>query len=415
MILSKNNASRILRIAFLPCLLSLSVQAQKLNTIEVTRRVADYIKTNTTYKFIDIKTKKIYDDPRQAPNPNNLKTESIYNKWEYSNGVMAMGMMQLADVLGDNSYREYATNNFKFIFKNIPFFKEVYAHNPRPEFHNFFRLDRLDDCGALSAALVQNNQTSSNPAYTAYLQKAAAHILTKQTRLADGTLCRDEPRVMTIWADDLYMSVPFLARMGKITGQAKYYDDAIKQVMNFNKYLYDGKTGLYFHTWYSDVKTNGVAHWLRCNGWLAMAQAELIEHLPVNHPKRKELIALLLRQIIGYSRYQDQSGLWHQMLDKPDSYLETSGTAMFTYVVAKAVNEGWIPATYLTIAQEGWKGLTAKVTSDGQIQDVCIGTGIADNINFYYARPTKLNDFHVTGAFLMAGSEMIKAEKKPIK
>ncbi len=135
-------------------------------------------------------------------------------------------------------------------------------------------------------------------------------------------------------------------------------------------------------------------------------------NLPANHPKRQELINLLLRQIVGYSRYQDISGLWHQVLDKPDSYLESSVTAMFTYAVARAVNEGWINKTYLTIAEDGWKGLVSKITADGEIPDVCIGTNIGDNIRFYYDRPKELNDTHAIGAFLLAGSEMIRAEKK---
>jgi len=208
------------------------------------------------------------------------------------------------------------------------------------------------------------------------------------------------------------MSIPFLARMGKLTGDNKYFDDAIKQVENFNKYLYDPATGLFFHNYYSDDQTNGVGHWGRSNGWIAMAQVELLNNLPANHPKRAELIKLLLRQIVGYARYQDQTGLWHQLLDKPDSYLETSVTAMYTYAVARAVNQGWINEKYIAIAREGWKGLASKITADGQLQDVCIGTNMDTDIKFYYTRPTELNDTHGLGALLLAGTEMIKAEKK---
>ncbi|WP_159452606.1 glycoside hydrolase family 88 protein [Pedobacter nyackensis] len=107
----------------------------------------------------------------------------------------------------------------------------------------------------------------------------------------------------------------------------------------------------------------------------------------------------------------DPTGLWHQLLDKPDSYLETSVTAMYIYTVAHAVNEGWISPKYITIANEGWKGLATKITPDGQMQDVCIGTNMDEALKFYYTRPTELNDTHGLGAFLLAGTEMIKAEK----
>jgi len=89
---------------------------------------------------------------------------------------------------------------------------------------------------------------------------------------------------MTLWADDLYMSVPYLARMGKLTGDNKYFDFAIKQVEQFNKYIYDEATGLYFHTFFNDENMNGVARWGRCNGWVALAQVELLNNLPANHP-----------------------------------------------------------------------------------------------------------------------------------
>ena len=263
----------------------------------------------------------------------------------------------------------------------------------------------------MAAGLSDVNMIANKKEYRAYLDRAADYILTKQLRLGDGTLARPQPRNATLWADDLYMSVPFLARMGKLTGDKKYFDDAIKQVENFNHYLYDSSEGLFFHCWYGDVKMNGVAHWGRCDGWIAMAQTELLNNLPAGHPKKQELINLLLRQIVGFSRYQDISGLWHQVLDKPDSYLESSVTAMFTYAVAKAVNEGWINKTYLTIAEDGWKGLSTKITPAGDVQDVCIGTNIGDNIAFYYNRPKELNDTHALGAVLMAGVEMIRAKK----
>jgi rhamnogalacturonyl hydrolase YesR len=272
-------------------------------------------------------------------------------------------------------------------------------------------MSNLDACGAMAAGLADVYATDAKKDFRSYLDRAGDYILHKQKRLEDGTLARPNPHNATIWADDLYMSVPFLARMGKITGDNKYFDDAIKQVENFNKHLYDPATGLFFHCWYSDVQMNGVGHWGRSNGWLAVAQTELLNNLPANHPKRQQLINLLLRQIVGYSRYQDTTGLWHQVLDKPDSYLESSVTAMFTYAVAKAVNEGWINKSYLTIAKDGWQGLTTKITADGQIQDVCIGTNIAENIRFYYDRPKQLNDTHALGALLLAGAELIRAEK----
>ncbi len=393
--------------------ISINATAQTRTTEAVIRSVADNVLANTTFRFIDTKTKKTYLSAKEIDSITpNVMVESIYNKWQYSNGVMNIGLLQTAKTLGDKKYSDYTAKNFDFIFSNLPYFKQGFENKQKTEWANHYRMDILDDYGALSAAILDLNEIVDKSEYRSYTQKGVDYTFKHLLRLKNGTWSRNWPRNMTVWADDLYMGVPFLARMGRLTGNKKYFDDAIKQVENFNKLLYSPTTGLYFHCWYEDVEMAGVAHWLRCNGWVAMAQTELLNNLPPNHPKRKELIALLLRQIVGFSRYQDnKTGLWHQLIDKQDAYLETSGTAMFTYAIARAVNEGWINKSYLTIAENGWKGLTSKITARGEIEDVCIGTGIAENIRFYYERPTLLNDYHAIGAVLLAGTEMIRAEQ----
>ncbi len=375
---------------------------------DVIRRVANAVIDNTSYQFKNLKTGVKYPSTKGLESMPDLRAESVYNKWFYPMGVLAVSMVQLSKVTGEAKYAEYAAHNYDFVFSNSAYFEKLYKEKVRTEWTPFFAMNDLDACGALAAGLADVNITEKRADYTEYLKRVADYISNKQVRLADKTLIRPFPRKMTLWADDLYMSVPLLARMGKITGDNKYFDDAITQIDNFNKYLFDEGTGLYIHCYYTDVNKQGVARWGRCNGWLALAQAELLDKLPLDHPKRKHLIDLLLRQIVGFARYQDTSGLWNQVLDKRDSYLETSATAMFTYAVAKAVNEGWIPKSYISIAKEGWKGVASKVDGRGGILDVCIGTGISDAVNFYYQRPVPYNDEHGTGPVLMAGAEMLK-------
>lgn len=398
-----------LMLILIACLASAVIFGQ--NAEEITRRVADRIIKNTSFKFIDKQTGQTYISAKEIPDSHPVFVVSPEDEWYYMNGVMNIGMMQFAELTGDKKYSDYSLRNFEFIFSNLDYLKKRYDEKtPDSPFHQYFRLNKLDDCGAMGASLADAYKLADKKEYHDYLEKAANFIETKMTRLEDGTFVRPEPRKMTLWADDLYMSVPFLARMGKLTGESKYFDDAINQVKNFTKYLYDPGTGLFYHCWYSDVQLNGVAHWGRCNGWLMMAQTELLNNLPASHPARKELIQLLVRQIAGVSRYQDKTGLWHQLLDKQDSYMEISCSAMFVYSIARAVNEGWIDKSFLTVAENGWKGLVARIQNDGQVQDICIGTGIEDDIKFYYERPTELNDLHGLGAVLLAGIEITKAE-----
>jgi len=398
---------------FLPLLfLSTTLFAQN-NTEEIVRKVADNIIQNTSFEFINNKTGEKFTSTKGKDTSANVKAESKFNRWQYVNGVLTVGMLRLSKAVNDTKYADYSKKNFSFIFDNLDYFKRQFdAGNKRVEYRPVFRIGSLDDCGSMAAGLLDVYDLDRRKDYLDYLKRVGDYIINKQVKFADGTLARNGPRKMTLWADDLYMSVPYLARMGKLTGDKKYFDFAIKQVENFNRYIYDATTGLYFHAFYNDEDMNGVARWGRCNGWVALAQVELLDNLPANHPKRAELTKLLLRQIVGYSRYQDASGMWHQLLDRPDSYSESSVTAMFVYAVAKAVNEGWINKRFLTIAQNGWNALANKITDDGQVPDICIGTSIEEDISYYNNRPTALNDTHGLGAFLMAGAEMIKAKDK---
>jgi rhamnogalacturonyl hydrolase YesR len=389
------------------CLNNISAQ----NNGSATFKVADNIIESTSFKIINKKTKELFDNTNGLPVSAEYEMDSPYHRWEYMNGVLAIGMIRLSEVSGNEKYKLYALNNYRYIFDNLEYFKKQHENGIRnPSVFQYFEMGLLDHCGAMSAGLCDVYEFDSQKEYKEYLNRAANYISNDELRLDDRTLVRSWPREMTLWADDLYMSVPFLARMAKITGDSKYLDDAILQVENFSKYLYNKNNGLYFHCYYSDNGQNGVAHWGRCNGWVMMAQVELLSVLPEDHPKRNHLIHLLEDHIVGLSRYQDNSGMWHQLINKPDSYLESSATAMIIYGVAKAVSEGWINPSYASIATSGWKGLVKKITEKGEVEDICVGTGIQDNLRFYYDRPTKLNDNHGLGAVILAGAEIIKLD-----
>lgn len=377
----------------------------------IVRRVADNIIQTTSFKFVNNKTGEKFESTKGKDTTNDVRADSKFNRWQYVNGVLTVGMLRLSNITNDPKYADYSRKNFSFIFDNLDYFKKMFdGGRTNVEYRPVFRIGSLDDCGSMAAGLLDVYQFDKKKEYLDYLNRVGDYIINKQLKFPDGTLARQSPRNQTLWADDLYMSVPYIARMGKLTGDNKYFDFAVKQVELFNKYIYDETTGLYYHTYFNDNNTNGVARWGRCNGWVALAQVELLNNLPANHPKRAELIKLLERQIIGYSRYQDTSGMWHQLIDKPESYQESSVTAMFIYTIAKAVNEGWINKRYLTIAYKGWQALSKRITPDGQIPDICMGTSVEEDLGYYYIRPTELNDTHGLGAFLMAGAEIIKAK-----
>jgi len=142
-----------------------------------------------------------------------------------------------------------------------------------------------------------------------------------------------------------------------------------------------------------------------------VATVELLDLMPEDHPERDAVIKILKQHAQGVATVQSGAGLWHQMLDRTDSYLETSCSAMFTYSMAKAVNRGWLSAAaYGPVAQAGWNGITTKIDETGHLTGTCIGTNYADDYVYYYHRPA-IDDIHGYGPTLLAGAEMIKLVK----
>lgn len=400
--------------------------ANSINDEEVVKRVADKIISETAFELQGVYNNQTYASSKDVPDTVRVRLKTGYTSWGYTHGVLNMAMMNLSSFLDEPKYAEQTKKQVAYAFDNYKVFEQRYtklqAVTPTVDvpvqtrrtfpFSSLFVMRELDDVGAMAASLLDVYQTVKRDDYLAYLNKAANHITKMQDRFPDGTLSRKVPYPLTLWADDLYMSVPFLARMGRLTGDRKYFDDAVKQVMNFTKYLWDANQQLYYHCYFNDVKQNGVAYWGRCNGWIMVAQVHLLNLLPENHPQRKAIIANLERQIIGVAKYQAPDGLWHQLLDKTDSYLESSCTAMFTYSIARAVNQGWIDRRYASIALTGWNALkTKEITPEGYMKDVCVGTGISSDLVFYYNRPARINDTHGLGVFIDAGVEVMKYKK----
>jgi len=386
------------------------------DTEKILRTVAGAVIKDATFQFIDRQNGQRYALPAEAPSNAQLRPESRYNDWRYWNGVLNLAMIRLGDILPEPSYRDFAARNVAFGFDNYRYFEDRHTSENKWDypFGQFFIMEELDDCGAMGASVIEVSRSDPKSRYGQYLEKAAAHILHRQARLEDGTLVRSFPRKWTLWADDLYMSISFLSRMGEIEGWSlanKGIENAVCQVINFHKYLFDEKKGLMCHNWYSDSGQPGVAYWGRANGWAILAQIDLLERLPADYPRKDTLLALFRRHVEGIVRYQSESGLWHQLLDKDDSYLETSCTAMFIYAIARAVNHGYLSPDYRSVAVLGWQGILTKIRPDGQIEGVCTGTSISDDLKDYYVRPAPLNDVHGIGLVILAGAEILNLSR----
>jgi rhamnogalacturonyl hydrolase YesR len=405
------------------CLPATLFAQDKARTEAVLRKIADRIVGSTTYRFINPDTKETYTTTKKLPATTRVKVESQYNDWHYTNGVLNIAMLELARKTNEKKYESFVHQNFDFVFNqgNLDYFRKLYNQTLKEEngsykvrgvsWHMFFRGIRLDDNGPMGASLIEVYQQQPKKEYKQYIDGVAHHIMQQEPRLPDNTIARLWPHEMTIWADDLFMSVSFLARMGKLTGEQKYFDDAAQQVIQFTDYLWDDNKNIYYHCYHSDTEEHGVAYWARANGWMFMAQADLLSVLPQDHPKRNELLQIFRRQADGIARYQSESGLWHNLIDKIDSYEEVSATAMYVFGMATGVKNGWLPVDYTYVAEQGWNGIVNFIGTEGDVTGVCTGTGIMPSLTFYYKRPTDKNTPMGEGPVMRAGVAMLDLPK----
>lgn len=384
--------------------------------------IAERIISETPYTFVNTRTRQTYASLKNIPVTQDIQVASEYNEWHYTNGVLNMALLELADKTGDKKYQDYVFKNMDFVFDkdNLGFFEKQYKEAfenggwraiRNLSWHMIFRNKRLDDNGPMGASLIELVMRRPTPVFMNYVNTTAEHLLYAEPRLGDGTIARIWPHENTIWADDLFMGISFLCRMGKMTGDVRYFDDAANQVLNYHKYLWDDRREIYYHCYHTDVKEHGVAHWSRANGWMLMAQADLLTMMPENHPKREAVIENFNRQVKGVLQYQGKNGLWHQVLDKTDSYEEITGTAMFVFGIARGVREGWINKDYIYAAEQGLKGMMTKMTDRGDVTAICVGTGIMPSLTFYYNRKTQENAPMGEGPVLRALIEMSDAKK----
>ena len=373
-------------------------------------RIRDYFVRSTPYHIIDTQTGAVIADLSKPAKTAGLDLRAgQFNDWDYPMGVVLAAMLHVSDVTGDASYRAYTFKNFDFIFDHVDYFRkqsELYGAQSYG-LRRLLEFRELDDCGAIGAALIRANRQKPDARYRATIDRIANHIAHKNFRLPDGTLGRPRPQPVSLWADDLYMSVPFLAQMGAESGDRAYFDDAARQVIQMSARLQDPVTGLWDHSWFENTVPDLKFYWGRASGWSIMAAAELLSVMPEDHPERPRVLEIFRRGAQGAAATQGGMGLWHQLLDKNDSYLETSASAMFTFAIARGVNRGWLSPAYAPVAQAGWQALATRVRADGRIEGICVSTTAAYDAVYYYNRPTELGAMQGYGPVLMAGAEVI--------
>jgi rhamnogalacturonyl hydrolase YesR len=372
-------------------------------------RVFHYLDSVTPPQFINRATGAVVTNI-SAPDTNIVFKPGDYRLTSYEWGVTYSGMLQAGEATGDTKFSDYTKKRMEFLANAVPAFRSLYEKTPKNSnpLRQMINPRALDDAGAMCAAMIKllsrgGSAASLRPIIDNYIN----YVFTKEFRLSDGTLARNRPQKNTLWLDDLYMGVPAIAQMGKLSGDKKYFDDAVKQVMQFSQRMFNEELNVYMHGWVESMKVHPEFHWARANGWALMAMTELLDVLPDTHPGRNEVLVQFNKHVKGLAYFQTGKGFWHQLLDKNDSYLETSATAIYTYCIARGINKGWIDSkAYAPMCLLAWNAVATKVAANGQVEGTCVGTGMAFDPAFYYYRPVNVYAAHSYGPVLLAGAEV---------
>ena len=372
-------------------------------------KVYGYLNEVTPPKLVNRETQEEVTD-FAAIAANTIFKPGDFRLLSYEWGVTYAGMLLATQSTGDPKYAAYTQSRMKFLAEAARAFAKFEGSHPGVR-HGMYRTlypQALDDCGAICAAMIKAQRLSLEVDLKPLINLFMDYISNKEFRLADGTLARNRPQPNSLWLDDLFMSVPALAQMGKLTGEQKYFDDAVRQVLQFSERMFNNEKGLFMHGWIQGMNEHPQFHWARANGWAVMTMVELLEVLPANHEGRAKVLDQLRKHIRGLANYQSDKGFWHQLIDRPDSYLETSATAIYTYSIARAINRGYVdPKVYGPMVCLAWNAVATKVNEKGQVEGTCVGTGMGFDPAFYYYRPINVYAAHGYGPVLLAGAEMI--------
>ena len=370
----------------------------------------------------------------------------FYGQWFYALMVGFYGIRAAARFLEDGERQRLFVENMCFMAGYFDYIRYDIEKHVMPAFMpRLYEMNVLDNIGTMGMNFIDAYLDSSERALLPVIGRIRRQMEETIPRLEDGTYYRLD----TMWADDLYMSCPFLVRLGRLTGDVSWYEKAKAQIQGFRRRLYMEEEGVFSHIYFPGKGRANHVPWGRGNGWVMWTLSELLmygeeesgrnsgggeeanasfsadgkgrcglddtDEMGIQrliHGKSKmELSAekrLFQRMADSIRALQDESGLWHQVLNRKDadSYPETSCTGMFLLSFTRGVKYGWLGEDFLECMERAWRGLLAhSIDRKGNVYGVCMGSGCHMEAEYYFTIPTIINDDHGTGVILAAGAE----------
>ncbi len=294
---------------------------------------------------------------------NNLAGDDIsrYQYWEWTQGVGLFGLWKLLERTREQQYLDLLTKYY----------------NDRIE--TGLPSKNINTCAPMLALSYLAEYTNSS-AYLSLCKEWAQWVFEELPRTKEGGfqhITSDTVNEQELWDDTLVMTVLFLANYGRMVKKQEYIEEAKYQFLLHAKYLADRKTGLWFHGWTFNGNHNfSEALWGRGNCWVTIAIPEFLNMIPCEESLRRYLTELLQLQVASLKKHQDASGMWHTLIDDPDSYLEASATCGFSYGILRAAHLGYIENSYKECSYRSLEAIINNITEDGIVNQVSYGTAM---------------------------------------
>ncbi|MQG38281.1 MAG: hypothetical protein FI719_08010 [SAR202 cluster bacterium] len=273
----------------------------------------------------------------------------------YTQGVALSGRIRVEKALG-------STDNTS---KNIDRMVSPYLIQPSSIFG-------VDDGTANYAGLCWADELAEATGNKRYLQ------LIELAAQRFGPTVNEGPLDPDLRVEDIFFASTVLGRAFRSTGKLKYVTLLTEFLESFttlqsNNLWWHCKTSPYF--------------WGRGNAFAALGFAEAMTYIPVNHPSRPKLMQTHLRHLAGLTTHQDASGMWRQVINRPDTYLEHSATCMIGYSIARGIRNHWLSDAWRPTVERAWDAVSQRIGEDGSIKQVCVGTGPLASLEEYIKRP----------------------------
>lgn len=335
--------------------------------------------------------------------------------WGYAQGLGALTMLKMWKATNDEKYYDYIHQWADHMVQ-----EDGSIYDYKVEKYN------IDFINAGKILFDMYDQTQENK------YRMAMDTLMKQLRdhpkTSEGVYWHKLIYPHQIWLDGIYMAGPFMAHYGERYQRPELIDLAMHEIVVTAQRTRDSATGLYYHAydesreqlWADKESGQSPNFWGRGMGWFFMAMVDILDFVPNDHPRRMEVIEIINDMAAAVIRYQDETGLWYQVMDqggREKNYLEASVSSMFMYSIAKSINKGYIPDSYKQVAFKIFDGITTVLIEEQEngvlsLTQCCAVSGLGGrpyrdgSYEYYVNERIRDNDSKATGPFIMGCLEL---------